>query len=356
MSPLSRSQRPTVIVKAVGPPDRGSAPVIFLVAVAAFIIVFLTLLVPLMLGGAQSCTGPGRQPAASANAQNGIPGNYLALYQQAGARYGIDWNVLAGIGKVETGHGSSNLPGVHSGENFAGAGGPMQFLAATWKSFAVDGNGDGRKNRYDPADAIPTAANYLKHNGAPDRTKTAIYMYNHSWNYVNLVLSWATRYGAGKVQIAQADTPSCLPGGGPIPGGIVGKIISFAMAQRGKPYVFGASGPGAWDCSSLVQGAYRSAGITLPRTTFQQWPLGIRVPNGSEQPGDLVFFNSGPGSAPNNPGHVGLVIGGGQMVVARCTTCVPAITTQSYKDHSNLQGFTRPLLRFTNSDGTSHVN
>ena len=342
----SRPRRPVVIVKAVGRPDRGSAPVVYLVAVAGFIIVFLAVLVPLMLGDAQNCAGPGRQPTVSADAQNGIPGGYLRLYRQAGAEYGIDWNVLAGVGKVETGHGTSHLPGVHGGENFAGAGGPMQFLAATWKSFAVDGNGDGKKDRYNPADAIPTTARYLKHNGAPERTKTAIYMYNHSWDYVNLVLSWAKRYAAGDVQITQADTSTCLPGGGgPLPGGIVGKIISFAMAQRGKPYVFGASGPNAWDCSSLIQGAYRNAGIAIPRTTFEQWPFGVRIPAGAEQPGDLVFFNSGPGSSPGNPGHVGMVIGAGRMVVARCSTCVPAITTQPYRTHGGLQGFTRPLAK-----------
>jgi cell wall-associated NlpC family hydrolase len=348
MRSFGRSQpqcRRTIIVKAAGPPDRGSASLIPIVAVGAFMIVFLAVLVPLLLVGDSGACGQGQQPSASSDAQTSIPANYLTIYQQAGAKYGIGWNVLAGIGKVETGHGTSKLPGVRRGENFAGAGGPMQFLAATWKSFGVDGNGDGKRDRYDPADAIPGAARYLKHNGAPERTKTALYMYNHSWDYVDLVLSWAKRYATGQVQITEANTPACIPGGAPIPGGLVGRIISFAMAQRGKPYVFGASGPGAWDCSSLIRGAYRSVGISIPRTTFQQWPFGVRVPNGTEQPGDLVFFNSGPGTAPGSPGHVGLVIGGGQMVVARCTACVPAITTQPYKIRPDLQGFTRPLAR-----------
>ncbi|GAA2632066.1 lytic transglycosylase domain-containing protein [Actinomadura fulvescens] len=124
-----------------------------------------------------------------------IPDDYLKLYKKAGSDYGMPWTLLAGIGKVESGHGTSTLPGVHHGENHAGAGGPMQFLRTTWKSFRVDGNNDRRTSRYDPADAIPSAAKYLKHNGAPERTRTAVYMYNHSRDYVDLVLQWADRYG-----------------------------------------------------------------------------------------------------------------------------------------------------------------
>lgn len=70
------------------------------------------------------------------------------------------------------------------------------------------------------------------------------------------------------------------------------------MAPRGKPYVFGATGPDAWDCSSLVQAAYAAVGFAIPRTTFTQWPFGVRIPNNQAQPGDLVFFNAGPGPGP----------------------------------------------------------
>src|SRR5215217_5900973 len=64
---------------------------------------------------------------ASATAVADIPANYLVIYRGAGARYGLDWAVLAAIGKVETDHGRSQLPGVHAGVNCAGAAGPMQF-------------------------------------------------------------------------------------------------------------------------------------------------------------------------------------------------------------------------------------
>ncbi|MCR3745281.1 NlpC/P60 family protein [Actinomadura glauciflava] len=81
------------------------------------------------------------------------------------------------------------------------------------------------------------------------------------------------------------------------PSATIAKIIAFAVAQRGNPYVFGAPGPDAWDCSSLVQAAYAAVGFAIPRTTLTQWPFGVRIPNNQAQPGDLVFFNSGPGTS-----------------------------------------------------------
>lgn len=300
-------------------------------------------------GGGRECVDTSQaaaQPGETDEAR-AIPADYLRLYKKAGKDFGLPWNLLAGIGKVETGHGTSNLPGVHSGENFAGAGGPMQFLQATWNAFAVDGDKDGKKDRYDPEDAIPGAARYLKHNGAPERTRTAVFMYNHSQDYVDLVLSWAKRYAAGEFTPVQASGPSCQETAGlpSVGDGIIKRIIDFALAQRGKPYVFGANGPDAWDCSSLIQAAYRSVGAAIPRTTFEQWPYGVRVPGGKEQPGDLVFFNSGPGTSANNPGHVGMVIGDGKMIVASCSSCVPPIGVKQYKGRSDVVGFTRPLAR-----------
>ncbi|HEY7482868.1 MAG TPA: bifunctional lytic transglycosylase/C40 family peptidase [Streptosporangiaceae bacterium] len=334
--------------------------VLLVVAIAAAGVLFAGLLVvPIFFGAGQflfgggagsgACTdtnGANVQPAAATDAKS-IPVNYLELYKKAGAKYGMPWNVVAGVGKVETDHGQSTAPGVHSGENFAGAGGPMQFLAGTWASFAVDGNSDGKKDRYDPVDAIPSAAAYLKHNGAPDRMRTAIFQYNHSWDYVDLVLAWAKRYASGAFNVVQAGGAICadnalLDG---ISDAVIAKIIAFAMAQRGKKYIFGATGPDAWDCSSLVQAAYRQVGVQIPRTTFGQWPFGVRVPKGKEKPGDLVFFYSGPNSGPDHPGHVGMVIGGGKMVVARCSACQPNIGVQNYTVRGDLAGFTRPLAR-----------
>ncbi len=85
--------------------------------------------------------------------------------------------------------------------------------------------------------------------------------------------------------------------------------VDTAMAQRGKPYVWAAAGPGSYDCSGLVQYAYGAAGLQLPHSSAMQAQIGTPVSRADLQPGDLVFFYS-PVS------HVGIYIGGGQMVHA----------------------------------------
>lgn len=85
--------------------------------------------------------------------------------------------------------------------------------------------------------------------------------------------------------------------------------VSYAYTKLGSPYVWGATGPDAFDCSGLIQAAYRSAGISLPRTTYAQIDAGRRVSRSELLPGDLVFFYSG-------ISHVGMYIGNGQMIHA----------------------------------------
>jgi len=85
--------------------------------------------------------------------------------------------------------------------------------------------------------------------------------------------------------------------------------VSYAYSKLGSPYVWGATGPDAFDCSGLVQAAYRSAGVSLPRTTYAQIDAGRRVARSELLPGDLVFFYSG-------ISHVGIYVGNGQMVHA----------------------------------------
>jgi hypothetical protein len=124
---------------------------------------------------AAACTA---QPAPTPLAVATIPARYLTLYQQAGRQYGIAWEILAGIGEVESDNGQSGAPGVHSGANSAGAAGPMQFgiggaAGNTWGGapihpaseqtggYGIDGDHDGIVDVYDPGDAIPSAARYL---------------------------------------------------------------------------------------------------------------------------------------------------------------------------------------------------
>src|SRR4051794_5626940 len=106
--------------------------------------------------------------AASELAKRTIPAEYAELYQRAGAAYGVPWPVLAAIGAIESDHGRSQAPGVQSGVNaFGCCAGPMQFNIkdgppSTWQRYRVDGDRDGDTDPYDPADAIASAANYLR--------------------------------------------------------------------------------------------------------------------------------------------------------------------------------------------------
>src|SRR5690606_34245683 len=105
----------------------------------------------LFLAGQSPAGGSALAGAPTALARSDIPPAYLRWYMDAAqACPGLGWNVLAAIGKIETDHGRSTLPGVHTGQNHAGAGGPMQFLAPTWAAYGTDGDHDGTKDRYNP--------------------------------------------------------------------------------------------------------------------------------------------------------------------------------------------------------------
>jgi len=162
-------------------------------AVATLLVIFSGLSFTTAAGQAE----PGASIyGVSALAQREIPLLYRALYERAGRRYGLDWSILAGIGKVECDHGRDPDPSctVEGAVNSAGAGGPMQFIASTWARYGVDGNSDGRIDRWDPADAISSAANYLRVSGAPGDYRQALFAYNHALWYVNDVEHWAELY------------------------------------------------------------------------------------------------------------------------------------------------------------------
>jgi hypothetical protein len=144
-----------------------------------------------------------RAPAPSRAARTDIPAGYLRLYRSGARRCpGLSWAVLAAVGKVESDHGRSRLPGVQSGWNRTGAAGPMQFgigqgrAGNAWARYGADHDHDGRRSVYDPDDAIPAAARYLCAHGAPHRLDAALYAYNHSWAYVARVKLLARRYTA----------------------------------------------------------------------------------------------------------------------------------------------------------------
>jgi cell wall-associated NlpC family hydrolase len=110
-----------------------------------------------------------------------------------------------------------------------------------------------------------------------------------------------------------------VPAGFMIPADVPAQVrvaILFTLAQLGRPYIWGGTGPAGFDCSGLVMMAYRAAGVDLPRTTFQQVLAGTPVNSLDEiQPGDLLFTPGSDGTAAS-PGHVGMYIGFGLVVQA----------------------------------------
>lgn len=101
------------------------------------------------------------------------------------------------------------------------------------------------------------------------------------------------------------------------PAGVTAKVISFVEHQEGCPYVYGGTGPcdDGWDCSGLVQAAYASAGVSIARTSEEQWATEEHI--SSPQPGDLVFFTGSPIDPP--PGHVAIYVGPNQIIDAYAT-------------------------------------
>lgn len=243
-----------------------------------------------------------------------IPAPVKALYVAAANRYKIPWQLLAGIGMAETRHGRNNTT------SSAGAQGLMQFMPGTFAAYGVDGNRDGRRQIRNDADSVFSAANYLTKMGVSHGTAgvlKALWAYNHSISYRNDVLHYAWAYAGRGGVVVLGDPIDCgdetgagNPGLPPITSDRVLAMFAWGRRQVGDRYILGANGPNAWDCSSFVQGMFRAAGISIPRTARGQrsWLArgnGFRVRPGQERPGDFVFTNTWLG--PNVVGHVMVV-------------------------------------------------
>ncbi|MFC8389594.1 NlpC/P60 family protein [Streptomyces sp. NPDC057238] len=113
------------------------------------------------------------------------------------------------------------------------------------------------------------------------------------------------------------------------------KALAFARAQIGKPYVWGATGPGSYDCSGLTQAAWKAAGVTVPRTTYDQVNAGTTVPVSQAQPGDLVFFY-------DDVTHVGIYIGNGMMIHAPKPGTYVREESIYYDGESSIHSVVRP--------------
>jgi hypothetical protein len=241
-------------------------------AVAATPFLFaMMMLVLFAAGGANPSVA---QPRVTVVAD--IPADFLRLYQDAAAAQGLDWTVLAGIGKVECDHGRSQLRGCNprGTVNVAGARGPMQFLGSTWRvsagtfdpdvagapvpagqenqGYATDGDGDGIADPWQPADAISAAARFLHRNGAPGDYNAAIWAYNHSDAYRSSVLRWAETYRSAAKQTTPA-AATAVPG--PVP---LTTVRGITVHTSIAPQLDAMIGAAAADGISLSGSGYRS--------------------------------------------------------------------------------------------------
>ena len=340
----------------------------------------------LFAGGASGNCGSGAnavQPGVSTEAANSIPSDYLKWFQRVGLQYNVPWTILAGIGKVESDDGRTALPGVTAASvsNAFGAAGPMQIgiKGASGNSWggapihkasvavtgvATDEDGDGTASVYDPADAIAGAAKYLVAHGVQQNAAAAVFAYNHADWYVQEVLNWASTYAAGGFTVAQvnqtgnntAGTAATGTGGQSCmgnsqlasfvaPNEIVSQAVNYAEEQLGKPYLWGGTGPDAFDCSGLTLMAYRAAGVNIPRTSQQQWKGLPHVPAAKVVPGDLVFFAGSDGTR-TAPGHVGIVISKNTMIEAYAAGTPVRVSTfgtpQSPPGDGKVVGYAQP--------------
>ncbi len=273
------------------------------------------------------------------NNADGIPPEYLGLIKDAANNAGcaeVTPAVLAAQLHQESGFNPNARSGV-------GAMGIAQFMPGTW---AVHGQGDV----WNPADAIPAAARYdcavaasvTSVPGDPQEKMLAAYNagpgavlayagvppFTETRNYVRTILAQAQVYG------------DALDAGAAVSASDIAPVLAFMRSQIGKSYVWGATGPDAWDCSSLVQAAYGQIGVSIPRVTVDQMRAGPLVSGVDPQPGDLLFIPGADGT-PAAPGHVGMYVGNGRVIAAKGARW--GVVESDLSDWTTIVAVTRPL-------------
>ncbi|GAA3730860.1 hypothetical protein HDA32_005594 [Spinactinospora alkalitolerans] len=308
------------------------------------------LLFPVLVGAALAGSSP--RSLAPAHVE-GIPDVLLDAYVRAAAALegmhprctGMRWQILAGIGSIEsdllagrtidargdvdppvigprldgTGNGGNTTPH-HDTDGgrwdndteYDRAVGPNQHLPSGWDTYGADGDGDGTADPHNVYDSALASARHLclTAGGGPvdftdrDQLDATLFRYNPSRAYVEDVLAEIDRFDA-------LPAPTAAVGRG---GSRAGRTAAqWALAQVGKPYIWGGVGPAGFDCSGLTMKAWEAAGVDIPRVTTDQARIGTPVSLNELQPDDLLFYDTGSGPSPS---HVTMYIGDGQMINA----------------------------------------
>jgi hypothetical protein len=255
--------------------------------------------------------------SAVGQAGGDLPLEHWLLMQHAAAasECGLDWSILAGIGKVESDFGRN--PGMFEPHD-GGIVGVVQMQPGNWAVVAPPGG-----NPFAPQDAYMAAARYLCAHGATRDIRAALFAYNHADWYVADVLHWAQVYGGALNPSLGANGPAPGESTGPAPGAstsasVSAQIVRLAQAWRGAPYVWGGSSRTGIDCSGLVMAVFAELGVKLPHNAQLQFNAVPRIPDSQLQPGDLVFFAQ---TYPSSQWitHVGIYVGNGLMLNAPTT-------------------------------------
>lgn len=282
--------------------------------------------------GALAQAGGDNSPVGTAALSATVPAEYRDLVQEAGNSCPeVSPNLLAALLQQESGFNpKATSP--------AGAQGIAQFMPSTWADKGVDGNGDGKKDVWDPEDAIPASGEYLcdladEVADVPgDKRSNMLAAYNAGGPAVK-------KYGGvppyketqNYVQTISAAADKTPGGGNTTTTDQAVTVINTAEEMIGKPYSWGggnANGASSgtccspsgktgvgivgFDCSGLTVYAYAKAGITLPRTAAQQYAAAEPVKPGQMRPGDLVFY----GTSAASIHHVGIYVGNGYIINA----------------------------------------
>ncbi|CAJ58728.1 MULTISPECIES: NlpC/P60 family protein [Frankia] len=302
------------------------------------IILLISVLIMTLAGPFVGDHGRGNKSIENAD---GIPAEYVQLITDAANAAGCE-EVTPALLAAQLHQESGFNPQARSP---VGAMGIAQFMPATWASH-------GQGDVWNPADAIPAAARYdcavaasvASVPGDGQEKMLAAYNagagavlafagippYTETRNYVRTILAQTQVYG------------DSLEFGVEIPAGTIAPVVAFMESQIGKPYVWGAVGPDSWDCSSLVQAAYRNIGIELPRVTTDQLRFGPVVAGVDPQPGDLLFTPGTDGTA-DAPGHVGMYIGDGRVIAAKGARW--GVVESDISDWTGTVAVTRPLAK-----------
>jgi cell wall-associated NlpC family hydrolase len=218
-------------------------------------------------------------------------------------------------------------------QSHAEAQGIAQFIPGTWATHGIDGDGDGDRDVWDPADAIPSAASYdcqlaqYVKDVPGDPTANMLAAYNagayrviraggvprirETQNYVKVITTLAKSFEAPVGRV-----PASRQAAG---------AIYYAQKKLGTPYLWGGDGTagdgGRFDCSGLTKAAYASVGIELPRVANDQYNAGSHPARDELMPGDLVFFSDDLTDS-RAIRHVGIYVGGGYMIDAPYTGAV----------------------------------